>query len=398
MPDELLILGLTGSFGSGCTFVSTNFLQTKGFRGLSLSDELRRVCDQRGFEYRQGDDGGRTRLQDMGNQLRRENGGDFLAQRIIANIKAQSGPARWVVDGFRNPLEVEAFRNSFPKFFLIGVYADYNKRWERKRELYNGNSTSFDQDEKRDSGEDEDPNFGQRVTDCFRGADFVLLKNNECYAGNSNWDTVEREIKRLLDLTEMPDSHSPTEQESTMAMAYVAGQRSTCLKRHVGAIIIDRTANVIASGYNEVPWSEDPCLPKYGRCFRDKERGDFFMELKRELALDGENEHKAKNLFSKKWKALDICRALHAEERAILNLIRSGSGTRDSGLTLYTTTFPCNLCANKIVQVGVAKVVYFEPYPGQVARQTLSNHGVRQVMFSGVTFTGYFRCFGRRLS
>lgn len=27
---------------------------------------------------------------------------------------------------------------------------------------------------------------------------------------------------------------------------------------------------------------------------------------------------------------------------------------------IHTSTYPCNLCANKITQVGIKKVVYFE--------------------------------------
>ena len=44
---------------------------------------------------------------------------------------------------------------------------------------------------------------------------------------------------------------------------------------------------------------------------------------------------------------LDYCRALHAEENAILNVARFGSSIALRGAVLYTTTYPCNLCANK---------------------------------------------------
>jgi deoxycytidylate deaminase len=46
-------------------------------------------------------------------------------------------------------------------------------------------------------------------------------------------------------------------------------------------------------------------------------------------------------------KLLDMCRALHAEENALLNLPKNilSSGVN---LVLYTTTQPCNLCSNKI--------------------------------------------------
>lgn len=40
---------------------------------------------------------------------------------------------------------------------------------------------------------------------------------------------------------------------------------------------------------------------------------------------------------------------------------------RDS--TLYSTTFPCHLCARHIVAAGIRRVVYIEPYPKSVAEE-----------------------------
>ena len=62
-----------------------------------------------------------------------------------------------------------------------------------------------------------------------------------------------------------------------------------------------------------------------------------------------------------------------------------------SKATLYTTTYPCNLCANKIAQVGIKKIVYYEPYPQKEAKDVLNNHDVKQIPFEGVTSNGYFR-------
>ena len=59
--------------------------------------------------------------------------------------------------------------------------------------------------------------------------------------------------------------------------------------------------------------------------------------------------------------------------------------------TLYTTTYPCNLCANKIAQVGIKNIVYFEPYPMEEAKNILAKHEVNQIPFEGITYNGYFR-------
>jgi deoxycytidylate deaminase len=54
-------------------------------------------------------------------------------------------------------------------------------------------------------------------------------------------------------------------------------------------------------------------------------------------------------------------RATHAEMAALVHSARRGRSVQDA--TLYTTTFPCHVCARHIVQAGIARVVYNEPYP-----------------------------------
>ena len=88
---------------------------------------------------------------------------------------------------------------------------------------------------------------------------------------------------------------------------------------------------------------------------------------------------------------LDYCRALHAEESAIVNMARLSVSANLSKATLYTTTYPCNLCANKIAHVGIKKLIYFEPYPQREAKEILNAHNVKQIPFEGVTYNGYFR-------
>ena len=51
---------------------------------------------------------------------------------------------------------------------------------------------------------------------------------------------------------------------------------------------------------------------------------------------------------------------LHAESNAITKLARSTQSS--CGATLYTTLSPCFDCAKLIVQAGIKRVVYKEPY------------------------------------
>jgi len=54
-------------------------------------------------------------------------------------------------------------------------------------------------------------------------------------------------------------------------------------------------------------------------------------------------------------------RVVHAEMEAILSCSRVGIST--VGTSLYCTTFPCHNCAKHIVDAGISRVVYVEPYP-----------------------------------
>lgn len=83
------------------------------------------------------------------------------------------------------------------------------------------------------------------------------------------------------------------------------------------------------------------------------------------------------------------CTALHAEHRAILN-----AGNRDlSDCTLYTTTFPCTLCAEKIIHAGIRRVVYMEAYPDKTGRFLLESTGVELMLFEGVRSRSFNRAF-----
>jgi Cytidine and deoxycytidylate deaminase zinc-binding region len=67
---------------------------------------------------------------------------------------------------------------------------------------------------------------------------------------------------------------------------------------------------------------------------------------------------------------LEYGRIIHAEMSAICDAARLGRAL--AGTTLFTTTFPCHMCAKHIVAAGIAKVVFLEPYPKSL---TATLHG-----------------------
>jgi len=89
---------------------------------------------------------------------------------------------------------------------------------------------------------------------------------------------------------------------------------------------------------------------------------------------------------------LDLCIAIHAEESAILQAVKFG-GTQVDGSVLFTTTFPCSLCAKMIVHTGIQKVVFAEPYPQDEAIDVLAEAGVPAELFEGIKGRAYHRLF-----
>jgi len=56
----------------------------------------------------------------------------------------------------------------------------------------------------------------------------------------------------------------------------------------------------------------------------------------------------------------DLCCAIHAEKNVFAKALRAGISTE--GLSMYTTTYPCSMCADFISETGIKKVYYTEGY------------------------------------
>lgn len=391
-----VIVGFTGAFGSGTTFIKDHFFD--GYKKFSLSKILKDLYIKE-YKVAQEQTIKRCYLQDYGNS-KREQDSAFLAKEVDKEI--QKYPTDdIVIDSIRNPAEIKYFRDKYTEFILIGVFADYDVRWERVKKSYNESKDEFDRDEVKDKGSNE-PDNGQKISDCFFEADLIIKNNDDISVGNCEYKAMHDKLKAYIEDFKNPIKSKPTKNESLMAAAYISGRDSRCYKRKVGAIIVDSMDQIISSGYNGTPvaFHKDAngknvpnkimeCEDLYAKCYRDMQREKLAKEINTELQL--ESTEKTPAIIQKKIKLLDHCRALHGEERAILGLVGKGIDMENS--TMYVTTFPCNLCANKIVQVGIKKVIYFEPYPIEEAKKILTSGGVQYEPFEGVTFRAFFKFF-----
>src|SRR5437667_944227 len=123
-----------------------------------------------------------------------------------------------------------------------------------------------------------------------------------------------------------------------MGIAHQAATRSTCPRKHVGAVIVrDRT--VLSTGYNGsirgLPHCEDDgCVMEDGHCIT----------------------------------------TVHAEANAILQAAKNGVSV--DGAELYTTASPCWNCFKLIANAGITTIYYGEFYRDRKSLEVARRLGI----------------------
>lgn len=164
------VIGLTGTIGSGKKVVKQFILRRFNCYHVTLSDVIRGEVEKKRGTLN------RTTLQDMGNEMRKKYGTHVLA--LLATEYLPRDKEMIVIDGIRNPGEVEYLKKNFGKdFVLIAVDAPKKIRFERLK-IRNDpkDPQTFEEFEKmdaRDQGEGEPP-YGQRVGACIAMAEFKI--------------------------------------------------------------------------------------------------------------------------------------------------------------------------------------------------------------------------------
>ena len=138
--------------------------------------------------------------------------------------------------------------------------------------------------------------------------------------------------------------------EYFMSMAELASRRSTCLRRHVGAVIV-RDNQVLSTGYNGAPKGLPNCC-------------DLNECLRKKLGIPSGERH-------------ELCRAVHAEANAITQC--AVNGTSCKGSTLYVTA--CIMCTKQIINAGIVRIVAEEMYPDEMSLEMLKQSGISFEMF-----------------
>ena len=316
-----------------------------------------------------------------------------------------------VVDSIRNYFELEKLREEFSEDFkLIATNASQDIRWKRCQKVYENKLDLFLRDDLRDQGENE-PKYGQTVQECVNNSDFIL-GNNKQLQSESDWKQLLFEVYRFIELVQNPGYRQPYPKESFMAQALIASCSSSCSKRRVGAVITTYSDDLISSGFNEVPFGQQKCKEIGGvnYCYKDDELKKVLREKIKQCPRCGKKippEVDSKFPYVCEGcelelpnglipgKSLDICVALHAEEDAILQAAKMGGYSLDQ-CVIYTTTFPCNLCSKQIIDVGIKKVIYIEPYPMTEAVGILGRGNVEMEEYTGVLPKAFISVFKKQ--
>ncbi len=119
--------------------------------------------------------------------------------------------------------------------------------------------------------------------------------------------------------------------EYFMEIAEVVSKRSTCIKRHVGAVLV-KDSHILSTGYNGAPSGFKHCNSEI--CVRQ-------------------------NL--KSGEKPELCRGVHAEINCIIQAAIHGTSILGN-TTLYSTHFPCMNCLKLIINAGIKRIVYGEGY------------------------------------
>lgn len=265
---------------------------------------------------------------------------------------------RWVTTDIHTESILDIFVRR-PFFILISVDAPVSIRWKRFQARLSSTSSTAPKQSNLSSLED-----------------FLLLSDQHLYDQKSGLlPLISRATIRLLntssniahlyatlgklDLTN-EDRLRPSWDQYFMQLASLAAQRSNCMKRRVGCVLV-REKRVISTGYNGTPRGLKNCGE--GGCPRC-------------------NEGQSSGV------GLGTCLCIHAEENALLE---AGRERIREGAILYCDTCPCLTCSIKITQVGISEVVYSQGYSmdGETAA-VFREAGVQLRQFSPVSF---FFCF-----
>ena len=131
-------------------------------------------------------------------------------------------------------------------------------------------------------------------------------------------------------------------------------KNSGCISRQVGCLILSKDLKRLALGYNRAPNRSFSCK-SLGKCAR------------KELHPDCHS-----------GEYLDDCRAVHAEENAILNLKRNIT----KEYYMLVSAVPCDRCAKLICNTNIRVIIALEDYNNIKSKAIFDENGVELIILN----------------
>ena len=151
--------------------------------------------------------------------------------------------------------------------------------------------------------------------------------------------------------TRVMSHERPSWDEYFSRIAREVATRSTCLRRQVGAILV-LDKRILSTGYNGAPRGVRHCA-EIG-CMRAQQN------------TPSGTRH-------------ELCRGLHAEMNVLIQAANHGIRVQDA--TLYSTIFPCSLCAKMLINGGIRRIVAQGDYADPLAKELFTEAGIAVDLF-----------------
>ena len=185
----MIIIGITGTLGSGKGTVVEYLVSKYGFQHYSVRNFLTEEIERRGMSVN------RDTMTEVANDLREKHGPGFIAEELYK--LALSSGKNSVIESIRTVGEIETLKTK-GVFYLFAVDAPQKTRYERITSRASVTDAisfeKFQEDENREMLSD-DPNK-QNLSGCIKKADFVFNNNGTIEELQKQIDVVMNKIKK----------------------------------------------------------------------------------------------------------------------------------------------------------------------------------------------------------